>query len=67
MRSLNLKGDVGGKLAIAAAVVGFASLVGIDVAMAGTDTTFDTALTQFPTSSRVRAVGSSPSSRSRVA
>ena len=47
MKSLKLKGDLGGKLAVAAAVIGFASLVGIDVAMAGTDTTFDTALTQF--------------------
>lgn len=39
--------DVGGKLAIAAAIVVFASLVGVDIAMAGTDATFDTALTQF--------------------
>ena len=39
--------DVGGKLAIAGAIVVFAALGGVDVAMAGTDSTFDTALTQF--------------------
>ena len=47
MKALNWKADVGGKLAIALAAVGFASLVGVDVAMAGTDGTFDTALGMF--------------------
>ncbi|MBT0671586.1 hypothetical protein HT136_24760 [Novosphingobium profundi] len=38
---------VGGQAALAAAAVAFAAVVGIDLAMAGTDTTFDTALTEF--------------------
>lgn len=47
MKALNLNGDMGKKLAVAAAAVGFAGLVGVENAMAGTDATFDTALTQF--------------------
>ena len=47
MKALNLKGDTGNKLAVAAATVAFAGMVGVEAAMAGTDTTFDTALTQF--------------------
>ena len=37
----------GSSLAVAAAAVAGMSILGVDAAMAGTDTTFDTALTQF--------------------
>lgn len=39
--------DIGGKIAIAAGVAVAATVMGADVAMAGTDATFDTALDQF--------------------
>ena len=47
MKALNLNSDMGKKLAVAASAIAFAGLVGVDTAMAGADTTFDTALTQF--------------------
>lgn len=39
--------DVGKNVALAAGIVGLASVVGVDAAFAGTDGTFDTALTKF--------------------
>ena len=46
MKALNLK-QAGSSLAVAVAAVAGMSVLGIDAAMAGTDTTFDTALTAF--------------------
>ena len=46
MKTLNLK-QAGSSLTIAVAAVAGISVLGIDAAMAGTDTTFDTALTAF--------------------
>ena len=46
MKALDLKKG-GANLAVALAAVAGMSVFGIDAAMAGTDTTFDTALTQF--------------------
>ena len=46
MKALNLK-QAGSSLAVAVAVVAGMSVLGIDAAMAGTDTTFDTALNAF--------------------
>ena len=46
MKALNLK-QAGSSLAVAVAAVAGMSVLGIDAAMAGTDATFDTALTQF--------------------
>lgn len=49
MKSLktSLAGNVASKVALAAAAVAAASVLGAEVALAGTDATFDTALTQF--------------------
>ncbi|GGD82222.1 hypothetical protein [Croceicoccus mobilis] len=47
MKALKMNRDLGGKLAVAGAVVAFGSVVGVEAAMAGADTTFNTALTQF--------------------
>jgi hypothetical protein len=51
MKALALKKPdlkkAGSSLAVAAAAVAGMSILGVDAAMAGTDTTFDTALTQF--------------------
>jgi conjugal transfer pilus assembly protein TraA len=47
MKALALNRDVGGKLSVALAIGAFAAFVGVETAMAGADTTFDTALTQF--------------------
>lgn len=46
MNAFNLK-KTGSSLAIAAAAVAGMSLFGVEAAMAGADTTFDSALTQF--------------------
>ena len=46
MNASNLK-KTGSNLAIAAAAVAGMSLFGVEAAMAGADTTFDSALTQF--------------------
>lgn len=46
MKALNLK-QAGSSLAVAVAAVAGMSVLGIDAAMAGTDTTFQTALTAF--------------------
>lgn len=46
MNAFNLK-KKGSSLAIAAAAVAGMSLFGVEAAMAGADTTFDSALTQF--------------------
>lgn len=46
MKPMNLK-KAGGTLAVAIAAAAGMSVFGIDAALAGTDTTFDTALTQF--------------------
>lgn len=46
MKALNLK-QAGSSLAVAVAAMAGMSVLGIDAAMAGTDTTFDTALTAF--------------------
>lgn len=46
MKVLNLK-QAGSSLAVAVAAVAGMSVLGIDAAMAGTDTTFDTALNAF--------------------
>ena len=46
MKALNLK-QAGSSLAVALAAVAGMSVLGIDAAMAGTDTTFDTALNAF--------------------
>ena len=46
MKALNLK-QAGSSLAVAVAAVAGMSVLGIDAAMAGTDTTFDTALNAF--------------------
>ena len=46
MKALDLKKG-GAHLAVALAAVAGISVFGIDAALAGTDTTFDTALTQF--------------------
>lgn len=50
MKALNLKAGLPGlgrNVALACGAAAVASLVGIDAALAGTDATFDTALTQF--------------------
>lgn len=50
MKTSKLKALVarhGNNLVVAAAVAAFASVAGAEAAMAGTDTTFNTALTQF--------------------
>ncbi len=39
--------NLAGKVALAAAAVAAASVIGAEAALAGTDATFDTALTQF--------------------
>ena len=46
MNAFNLK-KTGSSLAVAAAAVAGMSLFGVEAAMAGADTTFDSALTQF--------------------
>ena len=46
MKALNLK-QAGSSLAVAVAAMAGMSVLGIDAAMAGTDTTFDTALNAF--------------------
>lgn len=46
MNAFNLK-KIGSSLAVAAAAVAGMSLFGVEAAMAGADTTFDSALTQF--------------------
>lgn len=46
MKALNLK-QAGSSLAVAVAAVAGMSVLGIDAAMAGTDTTFQTALDSF--------------------
>ena len=47
MKALNLSGGMAGKYVIAAAIVAAAAIMGSEAALAGTDTTFDTALTKF--------------------
>ena len=47
MKVLNLNGGMTGKLAIAAATVAAAAVMGSEAALAGTDTTFNTALEAF--------------------
>jgi hypothetical protein len=49
MKALNLNsaGNLAGKVALAAAAVAAAGVIGAEAALAGTDGTFDTALTQF--------------------
>jgi len=45
--SLNAAGKLAGKVALAGAVVAVAGVISADVAFAGTDGTFDTALEKF--------------------
>lgn len=49
MKALNFKstGNLAGKVALAAAAIAAAGIIGAEAALAGTDSTFDTALTQF--------------------
>jgi len=49
MKALNLNsaGYLAGKVALAAAAVAAAGVIGAEAALAGTDATFDTALDQF--------------------
>jgi hypothetical protein len=46
-RYMDPAADVAGKVALLAATVAAASVIGTETALAGTDATFDTALTQF--------------------